>query len=50
MGELQDQVDVEVTGVKMVQEGKGSHPFAVASDQLQLMVKPRCCMLYINNI
>lgn len=34
MGELQDQVDVEVTGVKMVQEGKGSHPFAVLLPQI----------------
>lgn len=31
-------------------QGKPSLCCAVASDQLQLMVKPHCCMLYINNI
>lgn len=34
MGELQDQVDLGATGVKMVQEGKGSHPFAVVLPQI----------------
>lgn len=31
----------------MVQEGKGGDSFA--SDELQLMVTPCCCMLYIGN-